>query len=67
MAIIKIDKAPIEEVARLLRAGVLYRDISAATGSSTAEVSVIARVLGLTRKRGPKPGSKRKPKAASNE
>jgi hypothetical protein len=61
MAVITTSKASLETVKLMLERGLVYRDIATCTGHTIQEISVIARILGLGRKRGPKVGSKRGP------
>lgn len=70
MAIVSADKSSIETIIQMIRDGIVYRDIAKYTKASVTEISVIARVSGLGRKRGPKPGTKyrpRKPKADAHK
>jgi uncharacterized protein YerC len=68
MSLVKTDKSPIEVVRKLLETGMVYKEIERITGTSKTELSIISKVLGMGRKRGPVPGTvKYKPRKKKTE
>ena len=60
MAIIKTIRMPLEDIRKLLEAGIKLRIVSEESGYPESALSVMARAWGLApRKRGPKPGTQK--------
>ena len=59
MAIIKTGRMALEDIRKLLEAGIKLRIIAEESGYPESALSIMARAWGLApRKRGPKPGVK---------